>query len=259
MGRWSRASFAALLLVAAGCSKSPTVPAVPGVHGTVTSGGVAVAGARIYVLLELEDVPAPAAARSLARGAGRDDDGPVPPPIDALFVWPNPVDAIGYIGIAVASADRGVLEVLDRQGRHLRWLADRAFASGLYTITWTTVDDAEAPLPGGFYVVRWRTGFASTPKTLERVVLRRAPDVFSSADLVTDASGAFVLPDVSGVPGDTVSVTDVTGQRTGVQRFTGNVILRAAIGESTATLKTAERTVSLVDIRRGVSITLALP
>ncbi len=253
MGRWYRCSCLTLLLLLAGCAKEPTTPApVPGLHGTVASGGVAVAGARIYVLPELEAVPAPAAARPA-------DVVPVQPPRDTMMVMPNPFSSTCGVDFSISTADRAVLAAYDQLGRCRRTLLDQTIPPGVHRMLWDAKDDSGAVLPGGLYTVTYRTGFAGTPKVFAVKVVKYVGDPYAPGELTTDAHGAFALADVSGTPGDTITVVDANGQPLGLQRLTGRVTIRAAVGDSTATLKTAERTVSLADIRRGVAITLALP
>lgn len=251
MGRWYRLSCLTLLLLA-GCAKEPTAPVVPGIHGTVTSAGVTVAGARIYVLPELEAVPVPAAARPA-------DVVPVPVARDTLVFAPNPMGTAGAAHFSLAASDRGVVAVYDQGGRCRRTLVDQMLPAGAFMAMWDAKDDGGAVLPGGLYTVTFRTGFAGTPEVFAVKVVKYVGDPYAPGELTTDARGGFELADVSGTPGDTITVVDANGQPLGLQRLTGRVTIRAAVGDSTATLKTAERTVSLADIRRGVAITLALP
>ncbi len=253
MGRWYRCLCLALPLLLAGCAKEPTAPVVPGLHGTVTSAGAAVAGARIYVLPELEAVPVPAAARPA-------DVVPVPVPArDTLAFLPNPMGTVGSARFSLAAPDRGVVAVYDQAGRCRRTLVDQTLPAGVFNVTWDAKDDSGAVLPGGLYTVTYRTGFAGTPKVFAVKVVKYVGDPYAPAELTSDPHGGFELADVSGSPGDTFTVVDANGQPLGLERLTGNVTIRAAVGDSTAALKTAERTVSLADIRRGIAITLVLP
>lgn len=238
---------AGLAILAASCSKNPSLPRQALLSGTVLDNtGQPVVGARVE--LSYPYAP-PAEPRLLAPGASGatragariadvgDSTGPGVTP-RTFMVSDNPC-SLGTVQVHFSlpkDAQAGAA-VKTRGGVVIRTLFIRSFAAGTYTVEWDGRDDSTAPVPADVYHLTLIETQGDSTFSFGADVLWNPSDPNAQHNLVTDSDGRFLVA-VADLPvGLTIHAVSAAGDSLGDFRV-GGLIRISATGPLTGPLTT---------------------